>query len=578
MTKESVIKILQEALDELDLKIKSEEIENLLEVPKFTDMGDFAFPCFSLASKIKMSPQEIAQNLRAEIKKIPSGFQDIQVAGPYINFFFNRKNLSIKLVNEIIKQKDNYGKIKIPKSKKRIQTMIECPSPNTNKPLHIGHLRNMSIGDSVAKISAFSGEKIIWANLNNDRGIHICKSMAAYQKYGKTKTPKSEKIKPDHVGGKYYVMFGKRAEKNKQLEVLAHRLLQKWESGDSSVRTLWKKMNKWAYEGFEKSYKKFNLPKHDITYYESDIYKKGKEIVQKGLKDGIFEKRKDGAVIINLEKEGLDEKVLLRIDGTSVYMTTDLYLATLKYKQYKLNKSYYITGNEQDYHFQVLFKILEKLGFQPEGLKHLSYGMVTLPSGKIKSREGTKGITMDEIIENTQELVQKELIKRFKLSKKELEKRSLVITLAAIKYALLKVDIKKNMIYDPKKSIAMEGDTGPYLLYSYARANSILNKVMKAKKKTKNKCHVLKLNSSETELVQKLSTFKTVLDKSHATLNPSLIAKYSYELSQIFNEFYHNSPVMDSEQQEFRLKLVTAFKHVLKNSLYLIGIDVLEEM
>lgn len=566
--KKEVAEILKKALKKKNINLSLEEIEKLIEIPPSSEIGDFAFPCFSLASKLKMPPEEIAQELRREIGNPPKDFEDIQEIGPYINFFIDRKALALNLIKEILEKKENYGKIPI--SKNPITTMIEFPSPNTNKPLHIGHLRNMAIGEAVSRISEFNGEKIIRANLNNDRGIHICKSMAAYQMYGKNSKP-DKNIKSDHFVGKYYSMFGQKSEKNEKLELLSHRLLQLWEQGDSETIQLWKQMNKWALDGFKETYNKFNIYS-DIEYFESQIYEKGKEIILQGIKDGIFEKRKDGAVIINLEKEGLGEKVLLRIDGTSVYITQDIYLAQLKFKDFNLSKSYYITGNEQEHHFQVLFSILKKLGFK-QSLKHLSYGMVRLPEGKIKSREGISGVSADEIINKVQKFVKKELISRYKLSKKELEQRSLKIALAAIRYPLLKIDINKDMLFNPKESIAFEGNTGPYLLYSYARASSILKKIKKGKELL-----LEELDTQEIDLIKKLSEFKDTLEKSYTLLNPALLANYSYSLAQIFNEFYHTCPVIDSEKQEFRIMLVNAFRQVLKNSLFLLGIDILEEM
>lgn len=565
MTKESAAKILQKALKEKGVDLKKEEVIELIGDPPRTEMGDFAFPCFSLASKLKMSPQEIAVELRQEIGNPSGEFKEIAAVGPYINFFLDRETLALELIAEIQKEKDNYGKVK----QGKIRTMVEFAQPNTNKPLHIGHLRNIAIGDSISRISAFNGEKVVKANLNNDRGIHICKSMAAYDKYGKGEKP--TKMKSDHFVGKYYVMFGKKSPKNKSLELLSHRMLQKWEEGDKKTVALWEKMNKWAFDGFAETFEKYNII-FDKEYYESNLYKHGKEIIMKGLKDKIFQKRKDGAIIVNLDKEGLGEKVLLRIDGTSVYIVQDIYLAQLKFKEYNLDKSYYVVGSEQEYHFKVLFSILEKLGFK-QNMVHLAYGLVRLPEGKIKSREGTKGVTADETIDKVKELVQKELKKRYKLTKGELEERSKKITLGAIKYFLLKVDIKKNMIFNPKEAIAFEGDTGPYIQYSYARANSILKKAKKT-----SSLKIVELRKTEEALIKKLFEFKDVSQKAYTTLNPSLIANYSYQLAQIFNEFYHDAQVIDSEQEEFRLKLVKSFMQVLKNSLNLLGIEALDEM
>ena len=567
--KPAIAKILKEALKELGLKYSEEQIVSLIEVPPILEMGDYAFPCFSLAKEMKTPPQDIALQIREKIGTPQKIFSDIQTAGPYVNFFVNKKTIAEKLIPVILSENENYGKLKKEKTKK---SMVEFPSPNTNKPLHLGHLRNMSIGESVSRILEFNGEKVVRANLNNDRGIHICKSMTAYEKYGKNKNPGKE-IKSDHFVGDFYVMFNSHVKKNEKLEIRSHEMLRFWEKGDKKIHALWEKMNKWALDGFNETYGKFGI-KHDVEFFESKIYKKGKEIVEQGVKDKIFERKKDGSVSINLKKEKLGEKILLRMDGTSVYITQDLYLAKLKFDKYKIAKSIYVVGNEQDYHFDVLFTILKKLGFEKE-MYHLSYGEVFLPGWKkIKSREGTKGITIDEVFSKVEDLVKKELKKREKLSKTELEKRSRIIALAAIKYMILQVDMKRNMIFDPQASIAFEGNTGPYLLYSYARASSILRKVKKYSKKIQ----INNLEKKEEELIKKLEDFSGVVLKSYENLNPSLIARYSYELAQIFNEFYHECPVLDSENKDFRLNLVEAFRIVLRNSLNLLGIDILEKM
>ena len=561
--------IIKKALKELNVDFKKEEIEDYIEIPPSSEMGDYAFPCFFLAGKLKEDPNQIAIELRSKMGNNSKEFQDIQTKGPYINFFLDRKKLAINLILNILKQKENYGKLNLSKNK----TMVEFPSPNTNKPLHLGHLRNMSIGESVSRILESGGEYVTRANLNNDRGIHICKSMLAYQKWGKNKNP-LKKIKPDHFVGDFYIMFSKKSKNNPNLETEAHELLGKWEKGDKPTIELWKKMNKWALDGFKETYKTFGI-KFDKEYFESNIYNAGREIVFEGVKKGIFTKQDDGSVKINLEKEKLGEKYLLRPGGTTLYITQDLYLAKLKLEQFNLNKSIYITGNEQEYHFNVLFTLLKKLGYSfADQLYHLSYGMVNLPEGKMKSREGTI-VDADDLIDKVRELVKKELSKREKLSKKELENRSLKIALAAIKYFLLKIDIKKNMIFNPKKSINFEGDTGPYLLYSYARASSILRK---ANPKNKKQETFESLEQKEIELVKKLEQFPEIVLKSYKTLNPSLIANYSYQLAQIFNEFYHTCPVIGSENEFFRLKLVESFKIVLKNSLNLLGIEEIEKM
>jgi len=566
--KDVISNLIVNALKKEGVILKEEEVEKLIEIPPSQEMGDYAFPCFFLVSKLKQSPDKIALNIKGKIENSPNELENIQTKGPYINFFVDRKKIALNLIREIKSLKDEYGK-SISTGK---NTMVEFPSPNTNKPLHLGHLRNMAIGESTSRILEFNGEKVIRANLNNDRGIHICKSMAAYKFYGRKRTPKIAKKKSDHFVGDFYVMFNKKEKENVKLEAESRQLLQEWEKGNKEVIELWRKMNKWALDGFKETYSKFGI-KHDVEFFESDIYKNGRDIIEKGLKDNIFIKKEDGAIVADLEKEGLGEKVLLRADGTSIYMTQDLYLAKLKYNKYKIDKSIYIVGNEQDYHFKVLFIILKKLGFNFDGLKHLSYGMVNLPEGRMKSREGNV-VDADDLIEKVQKLVKKELESRDKLSKKQLEERSLKIALAAIKYILLKVDTKKDMLFNPKESIDFEGDTGPYILYSYARASSILKKL----KKIDERYSVGELEEKEIALVKKLSEFKEIVLKSFRDLNPSTLANYSYQLSQIFNEFYHSCPVLNSEKESFRADLVISFRQVLKNALYLLGIEPLEKM
>ena len=554
-------------------KLSEKQASELMEIPPSPELGDFAFPCFSLSKEFKKNPAIISKELSERISKsLPKEIERVESNGPYINFFVNKILLAEKTINQILKEEDSYGKPK--KSGKKI--VIEFPSPNTNKPLHLGHLRNMSIGESISRILEFEGNRVVRVNLNNDRGVHICKSMLAYQKFGKNSTPEKSKMKSDHFVGYYYVLFNKELEKNPKLDEEAQNLLVKWEEGDKKALELWKKMNTWALKGFKETYKNFGV-KIDKDYYESQIYKKGKEIIQDGLKKGVFFKKEDGAIAIDLKSGGLDEKVVLRSDGTSVYITQDLYLAKLKFDQYKPEKSIYVTGNEQDYHFKVLVLILKKLGFSfADRIYHLSYGMVFLPEGKMKSREG-KVVEADDLIDQVKKMVKHEINARVKLSEKELEKRSLTIALAAIKYALLKIEASKNMTFNPNESISLEGNTGPYLLYSYARAKSILRKIKKGKKEI-NKSKPKSLNESEKALITKLSEFSEIVASSLHQMNPSAIANYSFLLCQCFNEFYHNSPVLNSENESFRLELVKAFSQTIKNALNLLGIDVLEEM
>jgi arginyl-tRNA synthetase len=565
--KEYIVQILGKVLDK---KISNEEISGLIEVPPQQEMGDFAFPCFSLAKIEKKSPLMIAQDLAEKIRKnLSKEISGVEVKSAYVNFFVNKKFLAEKVLKEAGKK--DFG---MSEDGNKRKIVIEFPSPNTNKPLHLGHLRNMSIGDSVANLMEFCGNKIIRTNLNNDRGVHICKSMLGYQKYGDGKTPKSEGVKSDHFVGDYYVLFSKAAKENPALEEDAQEMLRKWEAGDKDVITLWKLMNKWAFDGFKETYEKFGL-KFDKEYFESKIYQNGKEIVEEGLKKGIFKKRDDGAVMIDLTSEGLGEKVLLRSDGTSIYITQDMYLAKLKDEDFGVDGSIYVVANEQDYHFKVLFSVLKKLGYKfAENLYHLSYGMVELPEGRMKSREGTV-VDADDLIEDTRKLAEEGIVKRQQdVSKKDLQERSLKIALAAIRYSLLKIDLTKNIVFNPKESLEFEGNTGPYLLYSYARASSIVRKV-KAKKA---KMVIYDLSKEEGALLTKIGNFPDVVKQAYNQLAPNIIANYAFELCQIFNEFYHAHQVIGSKEELFRLKLIDAFRKVLKSSLNLLGIEELEEM
>jgi arginyl-tRNA synthetase len=583
--KELIINIIEDSLSKLNYIFEIEEIKNNLQDSSSLDFGDYSLACFFLKNKNFQNPNEIALRLGKEIEKgikkdkeLREKIEKVEIKNFYINFFINKKELALSLIKEIEKEKDNYGKTNFGKNNK---TMVEFPSPNTNKPLHLGHLRNLSIGESISRILEFYNEKVIRVNLYNDRGIHICKSMLAYQKFKDELESNSENIKDkkdkekrksDHFIGDLYVLFSKKAKENPELEKQAQEMLVKWEQGDKEIRELWKKLNSMAITGIKETISLFGV-KHDKEYFESNIYEKGKEIILEGLKNGIFKKENDNSIYIDLTNEGLGKKYLLRNDGTSIYITQDIYLSKLKFDEFKINKSIYVVANEQEYHFKVLFSILDKLKLlKKENLYHLSYGMVNLPEGRMKSREGTV-VDADDLINETKELVKEELNKRYILDEKEVERRSLVIALSAIKYMLLKTNIKRDITFNPKESIAFEGDTGPYLLYSYARANSILKKIKKLPE-----FKIKELKDEEIKLLLKINEFKKVLDESYKTLNPSLIANYAYQLSKIFNEFYHACPVINSENEDFRLHLVLSFKQILKISLYLLNIEVLEEM
>jgi arginyl-tRNA synthetase len=496
------------------------------------------------------------------------------VAGGYLNFFIDTRAMAKKVIDEA--SSDAFGRP--PAAARRV--VVEFASPNSNKPLHLGHLRNIAIGESTGRILSFCGNSVVRTSINNDRGVHICKSMLAYAEFGDGATPEASGRKSDHFVGDYYVLFNKKALQDDSWNGRAQELLQKWEAHDKPTIALWKKMNTWAFDGFAATYKLFGVA-FDKEYFESEIYKSGKEIIADGLEREIFKKRGDGAVYADLEREKLGEKVLLRPDGTSVYIVQDLYLAVLKDSEYHYDLSLYVVGNEQEHHFAVLKALFKKLGYPiADRIVHLSYGMVELPEGKMKSREGTV-VDADDLIKATQEMAMAELKERYALSAGAMEDRGRKIALAAIKYQLLKVDIAKNMVFDPAKAIACEGDTGPYLLYSYARASSILRKAGAA-----GEAGVLPpialtaaaLEPSEIRLVKKIAMFPGTVRAACDKLSASLIATYAFELAQAFNEFYHACPVIGSDTAAFRLALVKCFRATLKKCLWLLGIEEIEEM
>lgn len=549
---------------ELSGKLTEQEIERLIEIPPSDEMGDFAFPCFSLSRIFRKNPSIIASELSSSIP-LTAEIDKITALSGYLNFFINKKFLAQRVLTNA--KSDSFGK-----QNRGQRIVIEFSSPNSNKPLHLGHLRNMSIGDSISRISKFCGNKVTRTSINNDRGVHICKSMLAYHTYGNGVTPEQIGKKSDHFVGDYYVLFSKKAAEDDSWNQKAQELLRKWEAGDPGTVELWKKMNFWAFDGFKKTYELFGIS-FEKEYFESQIYKSGKEIVNEGLQRGIFSRRDDGAVIVDLQNEKLGEKVLLRPDGTSVYIVQDLYLAILKDKEYSYDQSIYVVGNEQEYHFKVLISIFRKLGYSiADKMKHLSYGMVELPEGKMKSREGTV-VDADDLIAETQELAVNELKERYTLTEDEMADRSLKIALSAIKYQLLKIDITKTMLFDPKKAISFEGDTGPYLLYSYARAASILRKAGETETP-----QIHDLNESEIKLIKKINIFPEAVSGAADKLSPSIIANYAFELSQIFNEFYHSCQVIGSDTQAFRIELVKSFKSVLKSCMWMLGIEEIEEM
>jgi arginyl-tRNA synthetase len=578
--KQNLIKTIKKAEPNIPANFNFE-----FEIPPEPKMGDLSFACFELAKIFKKEPADLAALLA---KKIEPGLLVIKAKniGPYLNFFLNKKLWFEIVIGEILEKKENFGLTNYGQGK---TVLIEYSAPNTNKPLHLGHLRNTFLGASVANLLASLGFKVVRANLINDRGIHITKSMLAYQKWGEGKTPESEKIKGDHFVGKYYVLFEQKAKENQTLIDEAQALLRKWESGDSETIALWQKMNQWAMNGFKETYKKIGVD-FDKWYFESYIYQLGKEVVLKALKKHLCYKRQDGAIEIDLDKYGLGKKVLLRPDGTSVYITQDIGLAKLKYHDFKPVKSIYVVAAEQDLHFKILFKILELFGFPwAKNCYHLSYGLIFLPEGKMKSREGTV-VDADDIIAQMESLAKSEILARNpNLPPIEVSERARLIGLAALKFHLLKFTPLQTINFDPNKSISFEGATGPYLQYTYARIQSIIKKFQESllnqdsaqpENSTVVDYSTLK-TTEEINLLKKLFFYQNIILKAGFSYNPACLANYLLELTQLFNTFYHQHQVIRAGEQSLalaRLKLSQAVAQVIKNGLEILGIKVLEEM
>ncbi|MBL7057564.1 arginine--tRNA ligase [Candidatus Woesearchaeota archaeon] len=556
--REETIKILEKVT-----KLKKVQIDNILEVPPSLEMGDFAFPCFILSKTLKKAPNQIAEDLLKKLKPTKN-ISKIETKGPYLNFFINKEVLNKEVISKILKEKKDYGKSK----PKKLTVLVESPGQNTNKPLHVGHLRNMLLGVSIKNILEAFGKEVHIVNVINDRGVHICKSLLAYKMFGKGKKPDK---KPDHFVGDFYVKYAEAVKKNPKLEEEVQALLLKWEQGDKEVIKLWKEMNSWAYKGYAETYKKLNF-KVEKAYYESNSYKHGKEIVLKGLKDGKFEKEEDGAVSINLKKEGLGQKVLLRANGTAVYITQDIYMAKERLKDFKFDEMIYIVGNEQEYHFKALFSIFKRLGYKfADKCYHFSYGMVELPTGKMKSREGTV-VDTDDLIEEVYQIATREVKKRyFTLSKTEIDKRAKIISMGAIRFFFVKYDPIKNFMFKPNESLSFEGETGPYVQYAHARINSILKKCIDTGivdyKALKTK--------DEQALISLLAEYPKKIEEAATHYKPSIITRYLLDLAQTFNEFYHKYQVLKADEnvKGARIAMILAIKQVLSNGLGLLGID-----
>jgi arginyl-tRNA synthetase len=558
--------------------------------------GDITVVIFPMLRFIKGNPVQIGETVGKylvenvnEVKNfnVVKGFLNIEISDAYF----------LKLFNAIKSNKD-YGFVKPNEGDKAI--MVEYSSPNTNKPLHLGHIRNNLLGYSVAEILKASGKKVYKTQIINDRGIHICKSMLAWKKFGNGETPESTGLKGDKLVGNYYVKFDKaykkeiqalvakgikeeEAKQNAPILLEAQNMLRKWESGDEEVVSLWKTMNSWVYKGFNETYKNLGVD-FDVLYYESNTYLLGKEFITEGLKSGVFYKEEDGSVWCDLTEEGLDKKIVLRADGTAVYMTQDIGTAIQRIKDHPdVGGMVYTVGNEQDYHFQVLFLILKKLGFDwAKYLYHLSYGMVDLPSGKMKSREGTV-VDADDLINdmaNTAEEISEELGKLDGYSNEEKQQLYKTIGLGALKYYILKVDPKKRILFNPKDSIDFQGNTGPFIQYTYARIQSILRKANLTTNLAQTTINV-NLHDKERELIKQIQLFPEVIQNAADNHSPALIANFTYDLVKEFNSFYQNVSILgaDNENEKlFRVQLSYTVAKTIKSAFKVLGIDVPERM
>ena len=559
--------------------------------------GNLTLVTFPLLKTSHRKPEETGQDLGEYLVKNCPAISGFNVVKGFLNLVI-APEAWVGMLNDI-NADEHYGEKQATENSPLV--MIEYSSPNTNKPLHLGHVRNNLLGWSLSKIIAANGNKVVKTNIVNDRGIHICKSMLAWLRYGNGETPESSGKKGDHLIGDYYVAFDKHyreevkelvekgmdeetAKQEAPLMKEAHEMLVKWENNDPEVRALWRKMNKWVYAGFDETYRMMGVS-FDKIYYESETYLEGKEKVDEGLAKGIFYRHDDGSVWADLTAEGLDEKLLLRSDGTSVYMTQDIGTAKLRFQDYPIDKMIYVVGNEQNYHFQVLSILLDKLGFKwGKDLTHFSYGMVELPNGKMKSREGTV-VDADELMAAMIQDARKtsdELGKFSDMSEEEKNEIARIVGLGALKYFILKVDARKNMLFNPEESIDFNGNTGPFIQYTYARIRSILRKAEAAGIVIPEVLdNGYKPLDKEVELIQKISEYAAAVEQAGTDYSPSGIANYCYELTKAFNQFYHDYSILnaDTEQEKtFRLMLAKNVAKTIKNGFALLGIEVPERM
>ena len=567
--------------------------------------GNLTLVVFPFLKLSRLKPEDTAQQLGDYLAKHCKVVQSFNVVKGFLNLTI-APAAWISLLNRIDSE-PRFGEKAVNEQSPLV--MIEYSSPNTNKPLHLGHVRNNLLGWSLAQIMEANGNRVVKTNIVNNRGIHICKSMLAWKKWGNGATPESTGKKGDHLIGDYYVAFDqhyraelaeltakfkaegmadeeaeKRAKEDSPLMKEAHDMLVRWEQGDEEVRALWKKMNDWVYQGFDETYKAMGVG-FDKIYYESETYLEGKAKVEEGLAKGLFFRKPDGSVWADLSNEGLDQKLLLRADGTSVYMTQDIGTADLRFKDYPIDKMIYVVGNEQNYHFQVLSILLDRLGFKwGKELVHFSYGMVELPNGKMKSREGTV-VDADDLMEEMVSAARRtseELGKFADMTESERNEIARIVGMGALKYFILKVDARKNMLFNPEESIDFNGNTGPFIQYTYARIRSIMRKAEAEGIVLPSVLpNTLPLNEKEVQLIQKLNSFETVVEQAGKDYSPSGIANYCYELTKDFNQFYHDYSILNAESAEaktLRLALAKSVAKTIRNGMQLLGIEVPERM
>lgn len=573
------------------------EDENLLQPTRKEFEGDFTFVVFPYLKFSGKKPEETAHAIGADLLERAPFVEKYNVVKGFLNISLKQK-VWVEIFRGIF-DNENHG---VATNKKDRKVVVEYSSPNTNKPLHLGHLRNIFLGFSVSKILQTAGFDVEKVNLVNDRGIHICKSMLAYQKFGNGETPESSGIKGDHLIGKYYVRYDKeykaqveqltaggeaKEEAEKKAPILreAQEMLKRWEEGDKEVVGLWKTMNGWVYDGFNVTYNRLGVD-FDKYYYESDTYLLGKDIVDEGLEKGVFYKKENGSVWCDLSSEGLDEKLLLRADGTSVYITQDLGTADLKFKEYQFDNSIYVVGNEQDYHFQVLILILKKLGRKyADGMYHLSYGMVDLPSGKMKSREGTV-VDADDLIDEMVDTARRHTVELGKIddfTDEQAEELYETLALGALKFFLLKVDPKKRMLFNPEESIQFHGTTGPFVQYTHARIAAIVRKAgqLEIDYPSFDIQMIDDLQETELPLVFLLNKYPDIVEEAAQNYSPSVIAQFAYDLAKEYNRFYAEVSIFgegDDNQLKFKVALSYAVARTLKSAMHLLGINVPERM